>query len=197
MSVNEDKLQALLDKQEIAEIMITYCRAIDHRDEELLRSIFHPDARHHHGFEGPSSDPARPTTDDDPGDFVRYALGVLATHTHTHHQLGNIKVDLEGDTAYTEAYFTAFHRMRANTDPKAAANAYDTEMDLWVGGRYMDRMERRDGAWKIARRIGTTDWQRIDPPTSQNMSQVPAKLRSNQSRDDLVYHRKEHFEHMS
>ena len=175
--------------------MMTYCRAIDHLDEALLRSVFHPDSYHRHGFEGPSSDPSRPSQPGKPGDFVAYAFGVLNTHTRTHHQLGNIFVEIEADgvTAYTEAYFTACHRMRAKGDPKAAANAYDTEMDFWVGGRYMDRMEKREGVWKIAYRVGITDWMRTDPPTSQGYFGTPADLRPHQSRDDMLYRRRSAF----
>ena len=60
-SVSDPHLQQLLDKQACAEVMMTYCRAIDHLDEALLRSVFHPDSHHRHGFEGPSSDPSRPS----------------------------------------------------------------------------------------------------------------------------------------
>ena len=182
------ELQSLLDKQACAEVMTTYCRAIDHMDEALLRSVFHPDSQHHHGFEGPSSDPGAKG-----GDFVAYALSVLGTHTHTHHQLGNILIELEPDgvTAFTEAYFTAYHRMRAKGDPKAGTNAYDTPMDFLVGGRYMDRMEKRDGVWKIAYRVGMTDWTRIEPPASQGYFATAQDYRSQQSREDMVYHRRE------
>ena len=188
----QNELQTLLDKQACAEVMKTYCRAIDHLDEALLRSVFHPDSYHHHGFEGPSSDPTAPP---ESGDFVAYALGVLATHTHTHHQLGNILVEVEpdGETAYTEAYFTAFHRMRASDDPKAAPNAYDTQMDFWVGGRYLDKMEKRDGVWKIAYRTGMTDWTRIEPPASQGYFATDPEYRTRQSTEDLVYRRREVF----
>ena len=191
-SAIDPQVQALLDKQACAEVMMTYCRAIDHRDEELLRSVFHADSLHRHGFQGPSSNPKLASQPGDPGDFVAYALGVLATHTHTHHQLGNICIELEADgiTAYTEAYFTAFHRMRAKGDPLAAANAYDTQMDFWVGGRYMDRMEKRNGAWKIASRIGMTDWTRIEPPASQGYFATPTDLRTQQNRKDTLYHRR-------
>jgi hypothetical protein len=156
-------------------------------DESLLRSVFHPDSRHRHVFEGPSSDPAAPG-----GDFVGYALSVLATHKRTHHQLGNVFIELEDDgvTAYTEAYFTAYHRVRAKGDPKAARDALDTEMDLWVGGRYLDRMEKRHGVWKIACRIGTTDWTRLEPPSSRGPAEGAA-ITAKQSRDDLVYRRRE------
>jgi len=43
--VSDPYLQALLEKQACAQVMMTYCRAIDHRDEELLRSVFHPGNR--------------------------------------------------------------------------------------------------------------------------------------------------------
>ena len=189
---DDPHLQELLDKQACAEVMMTYCRAIDHRDEALLRSVFHPDAYHRHGFEGPSSDPSRASLPGKPADFVAFALATLATQTRTHHQLGNIFIELEADgvTAYTEAYFTAYHRLRAKGDPQAAANAYDTEMDSWVGGRYMDRMEKRAGVWKIAYRIGTTDWMRIEPPASQGHLNVTPELRMQPNPEDIVYRRR-------
>jgi SnoaL-like domain len=194
-TVSDPHLQQLLDKQACAEVMMTYCRGIDHLDEALLRSVFHPDSYHRHGFEGPSSDPTRPSQPGKPGDFVAFALEVLATDTRTHHQLGNIFIELESDgaTAYTEAYFTAYHRMRAKGDPAAAANAYDTEMDFWVGGRYLDRMEKRDGTWKIAYRVGTTDWMRIEPPASQGYFNAPPDLRTQQNREDMLYRRRSAF----
>jgi len=194
-TVNDPHLQQLLDQQACAQVMMTYCRAIDHCDEALLRSLFHADAYHRHGFEGPSSDPSRPSQLGKPGDFVAFALGVLATHTHTHHQLGNIFIEVEADgvRAYTEAYFTAYHRMRAKGDPQAAANAYDTQMDFWVGGRYMDRMEKRAGVWKIAYRVGMTDWTRIEPPASQGYFDTPTDLRTRQDRHDTLYRRRDLF----
>ena len=85
-------VQELLDKQAIAEVMMTYCRALDRLDEALLRSVFHPDSQHNHGFKGPSSDPGAKGADGQPGDFVGYALQVLGGMTRTHHQLGNIFV---------------------------------------------------------------------------------------------------------
>lgn len=182
-------IQEMLDKQAIAEVMMTYCRALDRMDEEMLRSVFHPDSRHDHGFVGPSSDPARASADGKPADFVAYALQALSRMTRTHHQLGNIFVEVKGDVAYTEAYFTAYHRMRAKGDPKAGPNAHDTEMDLFVAGRYMDRMEKRNGVWKIARRTATTDWQRLEPPSPISYSTVPRASQSIQGKDDFVYRR--------
>lgn len=128
--MDEQMLTELLDKQSISDVIMTYARAIDRLDETMLRSVFHPDSQHAHGFEGPSSDPSLPSEPGEPGDFVAFALGVLNTHRHTHHQLGNIFIELEDDNAYAETYFTAYHRMRAKGDPKAAEHAWDTEMDF-------------------------------------------------------------------
>jgi len=191
----ESQWRALLDKQACAEVMMTYCRAIDHRDETLLRSVFHPDSYHRHGFRGPSSDATRASSPGKPGDFVAFALEVLATHVHTHHQLGNIFIELDDDgvTAFTEAYFTAYHRMRAKGDPLAGADAADTEMNVWVAGRYMDRMEKRGGVWRIAYRVGTTEWTRREPATPREGHTLADDQRSLQSRDDLVYRRRAEF----
>ena len=142
----EQAVEELLAKQAITEVICRYARAIDRMDETLLRSVFHPGARHRHFYEGPSSDPDLPSTPEAPGDFVAFALGVLSTFTRTHHQLGNTLIELDGpEHARAETYFTAFHRMRPRGDPAAAPNAYDTEMDYFVGGRYIDRFALRDG----------------------------------------------------
>ena len=66
-----EALTQLLAKQEIQEVVIRYARAIDRLDEALLQSVFHPGSTHNHFYEGPSSDPERAATDEDPGDFVR------------------------------------------------------------------------------------------------------------------------------
>jgi hypothetical protein len=35
----------------------------------------------------------------------------------------------------------------------------------WIGGgRYVDRLERRDGAWKIAMRCTIMEWSSVIPP---------------------------------
>jgi len=182
------QMQVLLDKQAVAEVMMTYCRAVDHLDEALLRSVFHPDSQHSHGFTGPSS-----TTDESP-DFVEYAFGVLRAHHRTHHQLGNIFIEVEGDIAYTEAYFTALHRRRALGDPEAGDDATETEMDYFVAGRYLDRMEKREGVWKIANRTGLTDWVRTEDPTNPGLDAAPARMVGQHGPEDFVDHRREIYE---
>jgi hypothetical protein len=183
-----DAIETLLAKQEIVEVTMRYARAIDRMDEDMLRSVFHPDSQHNHFYAGPSSDPQRPATDDDPGDFVRFAFVVLSGYTHTHHQLGNHLVELDSaTTARCECYFTAYHRMRAAGDPLATDEAFETEMDFFVGGRYVDRFEQRDGAWKIVHRTGMTDWLRIEPPSSRGTAGIDPATLSKRCPDDILY----------
>ena len=164
----------LMAREAIRDIIYRYARAIDRLDEALLRSVFHPDSRHNHFYEGPSSDPSRASTADAPGDFVTFALGLLATFRRTHHQMGNTLIEFDRDgAARVETYFTAYHLMRAKGDPLAGPGAYDGEMDYWVGGRYVDRFESREGDWKIASRTGLTDWMRLEPACSQGLSDLP------------------------
>lgn len=183
-----DGIEALLAKQAIIEVTMRYARAIDRMDETLLRSVFHPGSQHNHFYAGPSSDPERPATEEDPGDFVRFAFQVLSVHTHTHHQLGNHLVELDSATeARCECYFTAFHRMRAQGDPQAGDDAFETEMDFFVGGRYLDRFECRDGVWKIVQRTGMTDWMRLEAPTSRGTAGIDPETISQRYPEDYLY----------
>lgn len=186
--MSDNRLDELLAKQAITEVIYRYARAIDRLDETMLRSIFHPGSTHWHFYQGPSSDPSLPTSNDNPGDFVAYAMQALGTYTRTHHQMGNILISLEGESlAHCETYFTAFHRMRAIGDPLAADNAYDTEMDFFVGGRYIDVFECRDGIWAMTNRTGMTDWTRLEVPCSQGFYDIALETRGQRAPEDLIY----------
>jgi hypothetical protein len=183
-------LEQLAAREAIRDVVIRYARAIDRMDEDLLRSVFHPGSVHNHFYEGPSSDPGAPSTAAAPGDFVAFALTFLGTCRQTHHQLGNILIEFDGDAAAdVETYFTAYHRMRAKGDPLAGEGAFDSEMDWLVGGRYVDRFECRDGLWKITRRAGLTDWMRLEAPCSQGMADLPAAMVGQRAPDDFIYGR--------
>ena len=179
--------EELAAREAIRDVIYRYARAIDRMDEALLRSVFHPGSRHNHFYEGPSSDPSAPSSPEEPGDFIAFAFGFLSTCARTHHQLGNTLIEFDGDdAARVETYFTAYHLMRPKGDPLAGPMAYDSEMDYLVGGRYVDRFERRDGEWKIVQRTGLTDWMRLEPSCSQGMGDLPAATVGKRAPDDFV-----------
>lgn len=182
-----DEMQTLLAKQAIAETVFRYARAIDRMDEALLRSVFHPGSLHYHFFEGPSSAPDEPSTEHAPADFVTFALRLLTAYQRTHHQMGNTLIEFTDDMhATVETYFTAFHLVRPLGDTLAGSQAFDNEMDYFVGGRYIDKFACRDGQWKIIHRTGMTDWARIEPSSTLGFGAIPSETVGARAPDDLI-----------
>jgi hypothetical protein len=138
-------VQALLDKQAITEVLLGYCRAIDRRDAELMRRIYWPDAIDDHAvFQG------------DVEAFIAYAFPFMEGVV-TQHAITNIWIDLTGpDEAFSECYFSGFHDFPAETG----------RLERVVGGRYLDRHERRGGEWRIASRTLAIDWYHERPGNS-------------------------------
>jgi hypothetical protein len=172
------ELQQLLDKQAITEVIYRYARALDRCDLELLRSCFHPDSTHEHGeFEGSSAD------------FCNWAMELLQRLTVTQHHIGNILIELEGDEAFTESVWVAYHRIPAQAGGSGVVAGRGEETDLFIGGRYIDRFERRAGNWKIARRVGIHDWQRFEAASDGGFFAGDPRKRGARDRTDRSYSR--------
>jgi hypothetical protein len=169
----EDRVDQLMSRAEITEVVIRYVRAIDRLDEAMLRACFHPDARHRHGaFDGLSAD------------FCTRAMEICRGLRATHHQLGPVSIELAGDVAFTEAYFTSHHRFGEVPPPGG-----EPHQDRFMGGRYVDRFERRDGVWKIAERQGINDWLRYEPSSDGGFWDGPPEQRARRDHEDPVYQR--------
>jgi hypothetical protein len=94
------------------------------------------------------------------------------------HSVSNHQIELEGDVAWSEAYLVALHRFER-----------DGELHDWVlGGRYVDRFERRDGEWRIAHRITVHDWSRVDRVT-EVFELADRFAQGSRSAEDPVYRR--------
>jgi hypothetical protein len=144
------RLGQLLDRQDILDCLIRFSRGMDRFDRELFLSAFHSDAVVAAGpfVGGP------------------VALYDWASKLHeqgqssTHHNLLNHTCDLDGDVAHTETYYLFVGRNRDETN--------------WVaGGRYIDRLERRDGSWKIALRTNAIEWSGMVPTLPIPFADVP------------------------
>lgn len=139
----DPKLQLLIDEAEIRQVHIKYCRGIDRMDWELVRSCYHPDAIDRHGpFEGGVDD------------FIDWVADLLPNFETTTHFAGNQLVNVDGDVAHAEHYTRAYHR----TKPVGSQPATDWILNL----RYIDRMEKRQGEWRIAYRIIALDSERTE-----------------------------------
>jgi hypothetical protein len=166
------RAEPMTDRDEIQEILCRYCRAIDRLDEDLLDDCFHPDATHDHGYQGPSSE------------FRKFALAILRPLVATHHQLGNVSIDIAGDTAFTECYFTAFHRLAPGVE--SIFGTLPDGGDVVIAGRYIDRFEKRDDAWRIAHRIGVHDWRQDSAPCDSGFFNTK-EGRGTRDKSDPVY----------
>jgi hypothetical protein len=166
-------LDELASRAEITEVVLRYCRGIDRCDEAMLRSCFHPDARHQHGgFKGTSAD------------FCSFALAIVREVEFTHHQVGPVSIELDGEVAHTETYFTALHRFGDAPPPGGRPHE-----DRFSGGRYVDRFERRDGVWRIAERHGVSEWMRYEASSDRGFYDAPSEQRGRRDRGDPVYKR--------
>lgn len=163
----DDKLQALLDKQDIYELICRYMRGLDRLDRELLVSVFHEDGWCDYGF-----------TSGTPAEFIDYALGALSDHAANQHMIGNVLIDLDGDEAYGEVYFQAYHKFMGE----------DGFTDMMIAGRYLDRYEKRDGVWKFAYRSERVDWSRTEPTNDTYFDMATDCYRGGRQ-DDAVYDR--------
>src|SRR3569833_1470789 len=129
-------VEILLDKQAITEVLYRYCRAMDRVDRDATLAIWHKDGTCNYSSTAGVPDML----------FRDYLTGStksrqgFANHSH---QITNILIELEGDRAMSEAYFTA----SLQTEP---ADGMITE-HLWRG-RYLDRWSRRSGNWAIDHR---------------------------------------------
>jgi hypothetical protein len=73
----------------------------------------------------------------------------------TWHNTGNQLVEVDGSAAWAEHYTISSHRI--------AADEAGPERDFVAYGRYVDRVENRDGVWRISRRTYLLDFTRTDP----------------------------------
>ena len=144
MTTDADRICRYLDQHDIREVIYRYCRGIDRRDYELVRSCYHLDATDDHGDFSGNID-----------DFLVYVQRSLPRYERTMHFIGNVLIDVHGDTARAESYLTAYHRVPASrTKP---------ERDFIANLRYVDDFERRHGEWRIAARVCVFEFSRIDP----------------------------------
>jgi hypothetical protein len=166
--LSRELLEQLLDREAIRLVLYRYCRAIDRRDAPLLETVYWDGADECHGAYRGSAAGFRELAMHGPGSFE-----VMR------HSLGTINIDLEGDFAYSEAYFVASGVLRKRTDGERMLRVHE--------GRYIDKFERRGGEWKIIRRTVVKDFIDLRPLTEPD-ERYPA---SEPGRGDLVYHRLE------
>lgn len=138
------RLELIADKLECSELVTRLARGIDRCDADTVRACFHADATDDHGaFKGTAEE------------FVKWVMPVLKSMKRTQHVIGQCLIEVDGDKAAGESHFVAHHTIATP----------DGDILMIAAGRYLDRLERRDGIWKISHRHAVYDWNSSGPST--------------------------------
>lgn len=136
-------LEEVNDRAEIYAALVRYCRGVDRRDRALVSSTYHADAYDDHG-----------TYKGDVEGFLDFVeRDVHARFRTTMHKLGQALIEVDGDSATSESYAICHHVVEED--------GRDTT-DMVMGIRYLDRFEKREDEWRIARRELLWEWIRFD-----------------------------------
>ncbi len=123
-------------RQQISDVYRRYMRGFDRNDVELLRSACWPDVQINYGPEVNTFD-----------EFVARHLDAHTAHAASWgHLITNETVEIDGDIAHLETYVTGLFMPNADNGDESWFGV----RPLIVGGRYIDRLDRLDGEWRIA-----------------------------------------------
>lgn len=139
--MNADKLQRMADKLAIRSTLDRYCHGMDRADRNMAEGTFFEDATVHYYdlHEGTAQS------------FVDWAWQTHAGLWRIRHQIDNLLIELDGDTASSEAYVTVV----LWTEPPNVA-------EVCSRGRYLDHWRKQDGHWRITHREHVLDTQTVN-----------------------------------
>lgn len=143
-------LQEMLDEHALRKLVHLYCRAVDRGDLETLRDLYHQDVEDQHGAFSSGS-----------VDAFLHRLAASRPHLRsTQHHVTTTNFAISDDVAEGEIYSIATHTF---ADKRG-------ETEVIVGGRYLDKYEKRHGTWKFLERSIVTDWAHVHDPSSVDLS---------------------------
>lgn len=147
-------VRLLADRLAIRDTVHRYCRGVDRHDVQMMDSVFFADGIDNHG------------------DVICYRPEFAAWGNSLHekgslahgHYITSQLIEVEGDTAAAESYVIFVLKRKDGTT-------------IHVGNaRYLDRLERRAGLWRIVLRRTVMEW-RCDVTqerASDRLSTLPA-----------------------
>lgn len=166
MVVDEARLELMLARDELHALVTSYCRAVDRADYEGLREMYHPDATDWHG-------------EFSTGGVEQFIAQLQAAQPYvrvSQHNITTTNFVVAGDKACGEVYCLVFHTFAGP----------DHDVDVIIGGRYLDEYTRHDGRWKFSRRTIVADWAYQNDPSRLDFGHPSTRgsLRGKPGRDD-------------
>ncbi len=143
-------LPEMVDEFQLQKLVHSYSRAVDRGDIAALRGLYHHDARDDHGaFSAGAVE-----------DFFQELAAARPYLRAMQHHITTVNFAVDGDHAEGEIYNIATHTFMAG----------DRDVDVIVGGRYLDKYEKRNDTWKFVERKIVTDWANVDDPSRLDIS---------------------------
>jgi hypothetical protein len=127
-----DHLSLLMDEREINRALTRFARAMDERDWPAAKAILSEDATGELGT-GPLNGPDAIIA------CIRHYLDGCGP---TQHLLGNLLIEITGDTAESRCYVSDMHLGAGDL----------SALSFVTLGDYHDRWRRIDGAWRLTHR---------------------------------------------
>jgi hypothetical protein len=136
----DPRLHEMLDHYEILKLLAEYCHGCDRADVDLMASVYTgDDSFDDHGYvSAPGPEYCRVMTD-----------RIVERTEAISHILGQSLIRVDGDTAVAETFFLGLFRLLPGADGIPRLNQ--------LAGRFIDRLERIDGKWKIRHRTAVRD----------------------------------------
>ena len=138
-AADQRRLDVLEAKDAIREQIYNYARGLDRMDRELAYQVWHPDGTAHYigTYEGTGAGFV---------DWVWPYHEPLVAHSH---QITNVLIRVNGETAASESY------VMASLQSQPSETRTVTRL---VRSRYADTWSKRDGRWAIDKRVAITDF---------------------------------------
>jgi SnoaL-like domain len=159
----DERLQEMLDHYQIKKTLSEYCQGCDRCDEPRMAGVYAQDSWDDHGetkMPGPQ--------------FSQIMIKRIVAETESlYHMLGQSVIHVQGDHAGAETYFLAATRTRREDG---------IEMCNQLGGRFVDRLCRENGHWRISHRTVVRDWSislAVTEPVWTETAQLTEGQRSN------------------
>jgi hypothetical protein len=143
MTTRDPAVQELLDREAIRACLYRYCRGIDRCDVETLKSVYWPEGVDNHVYFNGNA-----------WEFAEWVVPLLRDREQTMHMITNAMIKFEGPSvAIVESQYVGFERVKS---------ARRGVTDMFAGGRYLDRFEKRSDDWRILHRDVSWSWFRVN-----------------------------------
>lgn len=139
----DPKLQELIDKQEISDVIQRYCRTLDWLDEKGQASCYWPDAAIDYGYFTGTAE-----------EFLPVVMDTERSLARRWHLLSPPLVRFHSASSASSESYGLFGGGRLQDDGSIAGDM--------IAGRYLDEWEKRDydgsAQWRICARNYVVDW---------------------------------------